>query len=692
MPYSGTSQQLTLLKNTAVIFLFVILLIAPALSAGKTTSTTVDASTLIEDIRFYNPITGRLINMGKITEETVTGFELLYATPGTGDISEVAGHLMLRIKLDNKHQADSNQKENLNGENPNDLVISFLADTREFQPSVSAESNPTKQCKKNWFNLVGGNQDDLNPMHSITQSLKGLSGGLDTRMEVQSLAYTLKVYTIEEDRNLLRYKLKLSPHQRISLLKHLAYLKHHHKADYYFFSQNCASILVSVLGKGIGSEEIERFHPIVSAPNSLVALLVRKGLAEPVTPGFYSYRKKGYLAKNIFKQKLTELKRTHPDVKWPANAALESPRTSTRRNVIKNIEQVYQNDPRLYQQTYELATWVQEAELAYSHKDLVCELYTSPVSADARIFQQQLLKDLSNNNPNENPIKSIKKDRELDRLGGYLERQDYFSGIPHTKVLSYSLGFIEQHNRNRTIENTEQDKAVSLLFNGALFRQEMGSPSSLAMQRTSRVTLGQLSFKLNDKESGLSLKNLNVLKLSKFRDQLGRTQGFWHGSSAIGFGLSLLNIDNNDEQKVIDNRIAGAELLFGLLSSEFNNHYLYAAGGINWDWQKLPTVGNGSYDTSTGVRPIAGLYGLITLQQKRRLQLRSQLEFSPSLGQELSSTLRANVKLDYRLENLQKHLILLNIFADYQRQNFNSSAHADFTEKQFGISFEWNHL
>ncbi|MBV1869505.1 MAG: hypothetical protein KUG76_01250, partial [Gammaproteobacteria bacterium] len=197
---------------------------------------------------------------------------------------------------------------------------------------------------------------------------------------------------------------------------------------------------------------------------------------------------------------------------------------------------------------------------------------------------------------------------------------------------------------------------------------------------------------LNDKESGLSLKNLNVLKLSKFRDQLGRTQGFWHGSSAIGFGLSLLNIDNNDEQKVIDSRIAGAELLFGLFSNEFNNRYLYAAGGINWDWQKLPTMGNGSYETHTGVRPIAGLYGLITLQQKRRLQLRSQLEFSPSLGQELSSTLRANVKLDYRLGNFQKYLILLNIFADYQRQGFSSSAHADFTEKQLGISFEWNHL
>ena len=680
----------------------------PALSSGKTASTTVDASVLIEDLRFYNPITGRLINMGEITDETVTGFELLYATPGTGDISEVAGHLMLRIKLNNNHHAASNQKENLNDENlndqnlndqnHNDLVISFLADTREFQSSVDAESNPTKQCKKNWFNLVGDNQDDLNPMHSITQSLKGLSGGLDTRMEVQSLAYTLKVYTIEEDRNLLRYRLKLSPQQRINLLKHLAYLKHHHKADYYFFSQNCASILVSALGKGIGNKEIERFHPIVSAPNSLVALLVRKDLAEPITPGFYSYRKKGYLAKNIFKQKISELKKDHPDTKWPANSALESTRTSTRRKVIKNIAQVYQDDPTLYQQTYALATWAQEAELAYSHKDLVCELYTSPVSADARTFQQQLLKGLGNNNSSGNSINSIKKDRELNRLGASLEHQDYISGIAHTKVLSYSLGLIEQQtsnsnsSRTSTTKNTEQDKTVSLLFNGALFRQEMGSPSSLAMQRTSRVTLGQIAFTLDDQENNLSLQNLNVLKLSKFRDQLGRTQGFWHGSSAIGFGLSLLNIDYYEKQNMVDSRIAGAELLFGLLSSEFNNHYLYAAGGINWDWQKLPTEGNGGDDTNTGIRPIAGLYSLVTLQKKRRLQLRSQVEFSPGLGQALSNTLRANATLDYRLGNFKKNLVLLNIFADYQRQEFNASAHTDFTEKQIGISFEWNHL
>ncbi|MBL4608130.1 MAG: DUF4105 domain-containing protein [Pseudomonadales bacterium] len=664
---------------------FGVFLTAPTVSYGQGIPVTIDASTLVENIRFYNPISGRPINIGKISDKTVTGFELLYATPGTGDISEVAGHLMLRIKLNNNPEAEANHEEN-----PNDLVISFLADTREFQSINSAAITPKQQCQKNWFNLVDGNQQDLHPMHSIVQSLKGLTGGLDTRMDVQSLAYTLKVYTIEEDRNLLRYRLNLSPQQKINLLEHLAFLTHHHKADYYFFSQNCASILVSVLGKGIKNEEIARFHPIISAPNSLVALLVRRGLAEPVTPGFYSYRKKGYLAKKILQQKISQLEEAHPTLNWPDASALKSTHIAKRKKVIQNIAHLYQNNPTLYQQTYELATWVQEAELAYSHKDLVCELYTSEISAEAREFQQQILHNLSANRSNTDFIKHVKKDEAIKNLGGLLERADYSSGIPYTKLLSYSLGFNRYHTYKESKIGTHENQKTNLNFDGVLFHQEMGSPSSLAMQRTSRVTLGRLSIDINASDETLKLNSFTVLKLSKFRDQLGKTSGFWHGTSSIGFGLSLLDIHHHENEKMTNGRIAGAELLYGLLSSGFNEHYLYAASGINWDWQKLPTEDKTTFHTNTGVRPLAGIYSLITLNKKRKIQVRNQIEFSPGLGQGLSRQLSANAKINYRIGRYQQHLIYLNIFAEYQRHDFNTTALTDFSESKIGISVEIN--
>ncbi len=112
---------------------------------------------LLDDIEFYSPANGEKVDIGPINMQTVTGFELLYATPGTGDASEIAGHLLLRIKLDNNPGAD-----NSGIQNPHDLVISFLANTRD-QTSHKQEPKPEIQasCKSDWFNLVDDGQQGV---------------------------------------------------------------------------------------------------------------------------------------------------------------------------------------------------------------------------------------------------------------------------------------------------------------------------------------------------------------------------------------------------------------------------------------------------------------------------------------------------------------------------------------------------
>ncbi|MEM7392362.1 MAG: hypothetical protein AAF492_08425, partial [Verrucomicrobiota bacterium] len=127
---------------------------------------------MLDDLEFLDVKTGRPIAMGPIEPESVRGFEVMYATPGAGDISEIAGHLLLRVKLNNNPEADA-----MGIENPHDLVISCLADTRAGRdPETNRTVVVQKECRRsNWFNLVENNPGGESALASVWQSLRGLS-------------------------------------------------------------------------------------------------------------------------------------------------------------------------------------------------------------------------------------------------------------------------------------------------------------------------------------------------------------------------------------------------------------------------------------------------------------------------------------------------------------------------------------
>jgi len=174
-------------------------------------------SGFLNDLEFIDPLSGGVIDFGPINAQSVTGFELLYAMPGTSDISEIAGHLLLRIKINNNPLA-----QELGIENPKDLVISFLANTKKKKHKPL---KIRKKCTKSWFELLDTNNEDFDFFDSIAQPLKGLSGYFLTTMDIQTLGQTIKHYTIEENRTLLRFKLNLSHQQKKDLLEHLYNVK-----------------------------------------------------------------------------------------------------------------------------------------------------------------------------------------------------------------------------------------------------------------------------------------------------------------------------------------------------------------------------------------------------------------------------------------------------------------------------------
>jgi len=611
---------------------------------------------ILDDMIFRDPDTGNEINLGPINENTVTGFELLYATPGTGDASEIAGHLLLRVKLNNNSEADA-----LGIENPNDLVISFLANTGTVPQSQRTELDSIpKECKKSWLDLGDKNkssgQSNFVALHAILQSLKGLSGGFLTLMDRQPLSQAIKNYTIEEDRDLLRYKLELTAEQKHRLLEQLYRAKKNYNAKYYFFYQNCASVLVKVIGMGIQSKKITEFNPIVSPPNSLVALFIREGLAKPIRPAFYSYRKKAFLAQDLITTYYQKLQEDYSNLAWPNIKSLFKKKSNTRLDTLNAIAKNIGHDVGLDIRLNQLFILVQEAEMAYEHKDLVCQQYTSEVTSQARLYQRDLI--LSSI-----PIvSSISTDTLLSEKFSITENTAFNQGVPHTKLLAYAIG-------GGHYQNSQNFNSALLSLNLTLDEQQLGSISNIAMQRSSYVKLvsTQINFSNTNKldlENNILSWHFTALDVRKFKDRLNRVPSYFSSAGTIGLGLSVLDFEKDYTLGIERGTWIGGEVLFNLISSAEHNDYIYTSVGLDLRHQKYLD------SSSTEVMLPVRMETLLTFDKNRRLQWRNNFEYRFSTDT-LEDEFELSTGLTYRMGEVAGRLVLFRLSSEYKQLGSN---------------------
>jgi hypothetical protein len=569
----------------------------------------------LNDLIFTSPINGKPIEFGDINEDTIEGFELLYATPGTGDASEIAGHLLLRVKLNNNPLA-----KKLNMQNPHDIVVSFLANTRD-KDEIYEEPKVQKECKSNFFNIVDNNSD-FNAIRSIYQSLKGLAGGFLTLMDRQTLAQSVKHYTIEEDRNLLRFELILTKEQKKSLIDHLFYTKKNYNARYYFFTQNCASVLVKIIGQGIKVKEISEFDPITSPPNTLVALFTKLGLAKPVYPSFYSYRKKAFMAQDTIKEYYKELQTKYKHYKFPDLNLLLNKDVDDRVLFIKELEKFYEKHQRFENELYKLSTLIQNAEMAYEHKNLVCENYTSKLTTQTRIFQDKLLNLI--NDP------SIKVESTINKKYKAFEELEYNNGQSHTNLLSFGVGYGK--NNSKKILHLE----------ASIVKQEMGSLSNIAMQRGNSVKLGSFDINLLE-DAKVANWEFTALNIKKLKERLDTIPSYFSYSGEFGLGLNVLDYKGNHSLNYMEGSIIGGELLFNMISSKSQEDYLFISLGSQMAYQKYNDISN------TGLSFPIYLQNMFSFGEKRELQWQTKLSYAKAIKEKMDSRKNFMSELRYKL-------------------------------------------
>lgn len=591
---------------------------------------------LLDDLIFYDVNLGNRIAMGPVNPETVLGYEILYAAPGAGDISEIAGHLLLRVKLNNNPKAAA-----LGIQNPNDLVISFLADTEAGKPPRDPRPLVVQvECKKNnWFNLVANNNGDESPLASIWQSLRGLSGGFLFTMDRQTLGHAIKSYTIEQDRDLLRYQLDLTEKQRLGLLARLYDAKAGPKPSYYFFSQNCGSVLVRVIAEGIGDDLNAAFSPLVSPPHTLLGNLVRDGLAHRVTPAFHSYRKQGFIAHELFSDRFSTLRAEFSELPWPSLRDLNHPCDFVRAGALAQLSNVVYARPHLGSSICALAALAQEKDMVHAYKGIVCEKYTSESTAEARKLQAHILRTAKDKRDFRVDTDQLLNDHFSPREAAYAR-----AGTAHTELypLAFGPGFVQVDG--------ESGKSV-LTFDGALLNQDLGSRSRIAMQRSSAATLGGVSGHIGDGD--LREWQITGLTLRKFRDTLNSVPSAFTSARGLGLGLTVLDVHHSAQTGKTRTNIAGIEALANIISTPNYNDFLLVSIGVELTHQDKYEVGI----------PI-GFEHLWSFDDAMKWQWRNTATYDVTTGDRFS----ASSSLAVRLGDVWNRDVLLRLGADYKRE------------------------
>lgn len=590
----------------------------------------------LDDMQFFDPITRKPIDLGKVDASTVSGFELLYATPGVGDAAEVAGHLVLRMKLKNNPQA-----ERLGVENPNDLVLSFLADTEAGLPARPERGDVKipRKCKKGWFDGFLGpaeaeNQTpaDFDSFRAIIQALKGLSGGFLTIFDRQTLAQAVRTYTIDQDRNLLRYELKLTEAQKAALIDRLYNAKKNYKTKYYFFDRNCASILVQLIGEALDDDEVAGFDPFVVPPNALVALLVRKNLAAPVHPAFYSFRKRGYVAQEIIKEE------------WPNDPGLRAGDEKDRAVAYRRLKDSLPEDPARLGAYFRLAALGQEAELTYLDKEQICEeMTTEATTAQRELLRAVLAKDATAARRNALDTNRLIYDRYRDE-----EERDALTGSRHTHLAAVRAGY-------GLLGGGRQRNESVFLLGGALHKQDMGSISAQSMQRATSVSLGEVSVALaRDDDGDLSAREWRVtaLSLRKLKERLYDVPSYISPEGSLGIGLTLLDARGSKRRGFVRSTLLGGELIANLWSSRMYNQFVYTSLGAAavGDFPTTDRTELASRKERLHIQLPWRIEALWTFDDERRWQLRAEGEWRVGRpAGALEREITGQTQLSYRL-------------------------------------------
>ncbi|MDH5561177.1 MAG: DUF4105 domain-containing protein [Deltaproteobacteria bacterium] len=510
----------------------------------------------IAGLRMNDIHTGEAIDFGKLNQDNLLGFELLYATPGDREISEIAGHLLLRIKLNNNPLAKS-----LEIENPYDLVVAFLADSRDFEPGpvmLPVEIKEGGGCQKHEKEFF---QELKKGFGAAFSALRGLAGFYSSMVQVDTLQYVKYHYAVVENRSLHRYRLKLSKEREAALLERLVRAYLNHQMEYRFFTQNCGGILVKILAGGISLGELEDFSPWITPPNLLIQKMDELGLLERVYPDFHSIWSGAYHARDWILQRLKLLKIKFPGGHWPDSGDLFSADEAVRVRALYDLSEGVPSFPGSAPLVKEVLLMFQKAELYFAWNEEGCFDFRTTPKTHARELYRKF----------NGEMKSLDLEKEIDLWA--LERQKVSDqkGSSHTGYLEVGVG-------SRYVSEKKKPEAL-LDLRGSLYSQELSDVSYRALGRASLVTMLKLNLSFDN--TRVYQGSFTGLRIRKIKERLDQVPSLWGKNPKMGIGLRVLELEWEPwSSRPYQTRALEGEIFTNLISSSLFEDHLTTAIGL----------------------------------------------------------------------------------------------------------------
>lgn len=173
-----------------------------------------------------------------LSPDRVGMIDILYATPSLSRAASVGGHLLIAIEV-------------LGDSETSWVVYTLVAD------------------------------DTIEEKSKIEHLVFGMFGGYRSHVVNESIESTIGRYVVEQNRDLLRYRLLLSPEEKALLLHRLDDISLHWGRPYLFLQQNCSALIIELFNT-FAQELIP--PTALSAPDMILAELARRGRLESVTP------------------------------------------------------------------------------------------------------------------------------------------------------------------------------------------------------------------------------------------------------------------------------------------------------------------------------------------------------------------------------------------------------------------------
>ena len=334
------------------------------------------------------------------------------------------------------------------------------------------------------------------------------------------------------------------------------------RTSYFFFTSNCGSLLINLLGRTLDDDDLAHFSPMVSPPNSLINMLIKKDLIEPVLPSYYAFSTKAQVAQDLIRD---TLRQEHPISGSLLPRKMVFGEEEERIIAYEKLRSLTDKGRISKNTAVQVLALAQTAELFYTWGEDGCISYSNKVKDYVRASLREL-----NTDPQTLTQASLNISKKIEDKATTSEKALIDSGLSYTGLFKFSLGAGQRHSQRNT---DEFDNNYGLL-GFALYEQDMGDISRFALQRATQVAL--LKYEVDYEGQRKLAYRTTILSVRKVKSRLGNilpltSSGQHYG---IGFHFFTYEYDLRSPTAFISRPFRG-EFFGALLSRNFNrNHWL----------------------------------------------------------------------------------------------------------------------